>query len=212
MKQLLVVAFAVMLVGCETSYKVAPTAAKVQTKVATAKQATKEAQKRTVELEVSTRDTQKASVTTSEHIESALRAMGGSDYVTAAQELVLAKASNELVQSILNQSYRNIASLGESLRETESNLGDAEQEIVKLETKVAKVVEQGAKDRAVVEQVNWGFGLGAFIYGIKRILTFGFFGVLGLVVILIVLLAIGGPCAIFALKAISWLVNLIRRK
>lgn len=202
----------VLLAGCSTSYKTAPETTKVEVRVATAKRSTQEARQKAVDIQAATIDTQTASKTTAEHIEAALTAMGKSDYVTAAQELVLARASNELVQMILQQSLRNVVSLGKSLETTEHDLGESQEELQTVKKDIKKMAEAQAKAQAIVDEVNWGFRVGALLYFVKGLLAMGFWGIIILAVVLIVLLAIGGPCALFAMRIISWLGSIIKRK
>lgn len=198
-----------LLVGCSTSYKVAPSTDKLAVKVAIAQRTAKEAVKRAAEIEADTARTHSENAKVAAHIDAALKAIGAADYVTAAQELVAAKASNEVVAAMLEQSLRNVKSLGESLRTVEGDLVSAQDEIGMLKQKVDKLAESQAKNQAIVDQVNWGFGLGAFIYGVKRILTFGFFGALALVAVAIALICIGGPAGGFVLRLVG---GLFKRK
>lgn len=208
MRRLACVILLFILPACETSYKVAPSTTKLTTKVATAHRSVQHSQEVTKQIEATSQVIVTNATTTEAHVSAALDAIGKHDYVTAAQELILGKASNALVMEMLRQSIRDVQSLKQSLEEAGNDLTAAEGEIEILNKKVDKVVEQGAKDRAIVDQVNWGFGLGAFIYGIKRILTFGFFGALILIVAVVVILCIGGPVAVFVMNGLragwSW--------
>lgn len=212
MKTKLLTLICLCSLGCGTSYKVAPSTSKIETRIAVAKQATHEARDRTAEITTTTRDTAASAKTTSEHIDAAAEAMAARDYIKAADEMARAKISNELVEYLLRQSLRSLESLGASLRATEENLADAENNIAVLNKKIAHMTEQGAADHAIVKQVNWGFGIGAFLYGIKRILTFGFFGMLILAGAAIVLMCIGGPCALFITRSISALFLMLKNR
>jgi hypothetical protein len=198
-----------LLCSCGTSYKVAPSTDKVAVKVAVATRAIHESVKRSAEVESNTQRTHVEAVTTAAHIDAALRAISASDYVTAAQELTAAKASNQLVQTMLDQSLRNLKSLGESLRTTEGDLVAAQADIAALKKEVDTLATREAKNQAIVDQVNWAFGIGSFIYGIKRILTFGFFGALALAAVGITLVCIGGPAGGFVLRMVG---GLFKRK
>lgn len=198
-----------------TSYKVAPSTAKVQTKIATAKRTVQHARQQTTDLGAAAKDTQAKATTTSEHIDASLKAITAKDYVTAAQELASAKASNEVVMSMLVQSYRNVVSLGKSLEQTDADLVAAEQEVQAVSKEFEKVVIQGASDRAIVEEVNWGFlgvHIGALFYFFKSVLRLGFIGVVVLIVLGVALLILGATVGGPFLKAIGWLWGLLRPK
>lgn len=189
-------------VGCSSgpSFKVAPSTAKVQTKIATAKRSTQENIKRTVDLKADTTETASKANTTAEHIDAALHAIIVNDYTTAAQELSAGKASNALVMEMLQQSLRNITSLGTSLEQTDRDLVAAEQEAEHVNKAFEEVVLKGARAQAVVDEVNWGFlgvHIGALFYFFKSVIRLGFIGIIVLIVLgiaLAVLAAtVGGP-------------------
>lgn len=203
---------ALLLGACGTSYKVAPTTAKVTTKLATAKRTVQHVKKQTAEIETRTQETKNEAAATGKHIDAALKAIGAGDYVTATQELILAKVSNDVVQMMLEQSYRNVKSLGESLQTTENDLTEAEAEVETVKREIEKMAIQGAKDRAIVEQGEWLFGFGYFIVGFKRLLCHALWGTLILVGIVIAMLAVGGPTALFAMRGIRWLSGLWKKR
>lgn len=191
--------------GCDsTSYKVS----RATTKIATARRNIEHAKERTAELETVTKRTQSSATTTAEHIEAAIAANTAKDNVTVAQELIAAKASNALVMLMLEQSYRNIVSLQTSFNQTDSDLVAAEEE-------VKAMAIQGAKDRAIVEEVNWGFlgvHIGALFYFFKSVLRLGFWGIVVFIVLGLVLAGlaafVGGPFKV----AFGWFWSLLRRK
>lgn len=210
--RLLPLALCLLSVGCDTSYQPSPETTKIATKVATARRSVQHAQDVTANIEATAKLTQSHATTTAGHIEASLDAIAKHDYTTAAQELISAKASNELVQMMLQQSLRDVVSLRKSLGDTESDLADAQEEVGKLKGEIEKMALQGAKDRAVVQEVNWGFRIGALLYFVKGILKMGFIGSLILVGLFIVLLCIGGPAALFAMNSVRTILGWLRSR
>lgn len=180
--------------------------------MSTARRSVQQAQDVTGRLEATTKATLSNSTATDGHLASALDAVTKHDDNVASQEIVLAQGSNRVVLQLLEQSLGDVTSLRGSLTQAETDLAGAQEDIRALTKEIAKVTEQGAKDRAIVDRVNWGFGLGAFIYGFQRILTFGFWGALIIGAILLVLMAIGGPFAAFAINLVRSVINLLRKK
>lgn len=207
----LAVASAILFFGCGTVYKPVPTTEKVTNKLERATGSTHDAQTRASEIEEGTNRTKARTSDTSQHVDTALAAITAKSYIVAAQELALAKASNAVVQNMLDQSLRDIQSLRRSLGETERALGEAQGDVTELNKKIQAVAEQGAEDHAIVEEVNWGFRLGALIYFVKGLLAKGFFGVLILGAVLIAMMIIGGPMGILALRILTAL-NPFKRK
>lgn len=211
-RHLTLLACITLFTACGTSYKAAPSATKVATKVATARRSVQHAQSVAKEIEATTAATKVQATSTTGHLDLALSALREKGYVTVEAELNMAKESNASLLALLEQSRRNAASLSESLKTAESDLSDSQTEIERLQKQINELAAQAAKDRAVVDQVNWGFGLGAFIYGTKRILTFGFFGVLALIVVFIVLICVGGPFAAFAWRSVANILSWLRSR
>lgn len=203
MKTLIALLACAFLTACGTSYQPVPETTKVATKIATARRSVQHAQDVTSEIEATARLTQGHATTTTGHIEAGLDAIVRHEYVAAAQELIAAKASNELVQMLLQQSLRDVISLRKSLETTEHDLGEAEQEITVLKADIEKMALQGAKDRAIVQEVNWGFRIGALLYFVKGVLKMGFIGGIVLVVLFIAALCVFGPAAVFSMKGLG---------
>lgn len=207
-----VAACSIFLSACGTSYKIAPSTEKIAVKVAVAKREIQHAQKQADELAVKTKETLSGSATTAGHIDAALTAITAHDYVTAAQELIAAKASNELVQIILKQSLRDVQGFRDSLKHTEQDLSDAEEEIKTLKEDIKKEVLKGAANQAIVDEVNWGFRIGAIFYFVKGLLKIGFFGILILIALVIGIVAFGGLPALLAVRhGVSGVFRLIRK-
>lgn len=205
MRSLSLLCCALLCVGCSsTSYKVAPSTAKVATKLATARQSNHESQTRTTEVATATKTATVTATTTAGHIDAALSAILARNPDQAVQELIAAKTSNAVLLSILEATLRNVTSLQESQTKTDSELVAAETEAERVNKAIETMAVQGAKDRAIVEQGEWGFGLGYFIVGIKRILSHAFWGSLILIGVVVVICVaaffVGGPM----LAGVKW--------
>lgn len=214
-----------LLSACGTSYKVAPTSqsdkhvAKVAEHVSKATLTAKANRERAKALDKSLKAGETATIGVITAIDAAIRSLELKDYPAVGQHLIAAKMGAGFLLT------ENIRLQGEVVRLVEENdsilmdLGAAYdqtaialKESEKFQKEVNKLATSQAKAQAIVDQVNWGFGLGAFIYGIKRILTFGFFGVLALIVVFIVLICIGGPFAAFAWRSVAKILSWLRSR
>lgn len=226
MRFLALICCAILLSACGTSYKVAPTNRKVDQHVAKVSESVSKATvsaKANRERAKAITESLKAGHTATKGvitaIDAAIRSLDLKDYPAVGRSLIEAKMgatflltdNTRLQGEVLRLSGENDTILVELL-EAYKSAGKATEESAKFQKQVDELSKSQAKNQAIVDRVNWGFGLGAFIYGAQRILTFGFFGVLGLIVIIIVMLAIGGPAAIYALRFVRWLWGLIRPK
>ena len=201
-----------LLFGCGgPSYKIAPSTTRVTTPIATAKRSTQEAQERSAAIEQQTQRTHAAAETVGGNIDAALAALAAKDYIGAGKHLADAKAGNAVITAFLNQTLDDLRRMRIRFDQVATDLDTTANEFERYKGSVEKIVTEGAKNQAIVDEVNWGFGLGAFLYGIKRILTFGFFGVLGLAVAAVAMLAIGGPLAIWAMRGIKWILRLFKK-
>lgn len=217
MRFLAICGCAILLSACSgTSYKIAPSTEKVATKLATAKRTVQHARERTTELEKRTTETRVHASSTTEHINAALAAIEKHEYTEAALHLIAAKASNALVESMLKQAQDDVTSVKGSLATTEGDLVEAELEVVKVKKEMAAVVLQAAKDRAIADEVNWGFRIGALFYFVKGILKLGFIGIIILVVVggglAIAAMIFGGPFAGFVWRLFRGIWALLRNR
>lgn len=219
-----VISGALIFAGCKT-YTVAPStrksdehAAKVGEHVSSARVISKANRQRTVDIAKALDASRVTATTVVTDIDAAIRNLDLKDYPKVGEALMRAKLGEGILLDQFNVMQSSMANLilGTDSMLTELGLAYAENERVLLENKrlqdlIDPLARSQAKAQAIVDQVNWGFGLGAFIYGFKRILTFGFFGVLILVGVAIVLLIVGGAPAAFLLREsgmiFSWWKN-----
>lgn len=203
-----------LLTACgSTSYKVAPSTTKVATKVATAKRTAEEGEKKAVSLSTKTKTTQTHASNTTSRVDQALSAIERKDYIDAALQLIAAKVSNAIVEEMLRQALEDVESMRSSFKTVSTDLSEAGERIKELDDKIIKLAEAQAKAQAIVDQVNWGFGLGAIIYGVKRILTFGFWGAIILGGVALILAGIGWWVGVPILSIIwKFISSLFRKK
>lgn len=217
---------AALVAGCSTSYKIAPStqrssehAANVSEHVSKAQVITKSNRDRTVEIFTALNTSHVTATSVVTDLDAAIKSLQLKNYPKVAEALVRAKIGEGMLLDqfkAMEASTKNIIAGNDSLL-TELNAAYAETdatkaELRKLQDEIDPLARSQAKNQAIVDQVNWGFGLGAFIYGIKRILTFGFFGVLGLGAVAIVMLLIGGPAGALALRALQSFLGFIRKR
>lgn len=226
MRLLLAAVCCAALSACSTSYKVAPSnrksdqlAAKVSENVSKAEVRAKANKERVKSAASKVVASEQRAAKVVDDINVAITKLDLHDYPAVGVALIQAKID----AGILLASYE---ALKEDLRVVEKDNDDLiiDLAIVKqtnekilaanaeFQAKVDKLAQSQAKNQAIVDQVNWGFGLGAFIYGIKRILTFGFFGIIGLVIVVVVLLCVGGPVGAFVLNGLRSGVGLLRKR
>lgn len=211
----LTIAACLLLTACGTSYQVAPSTAKVASKLATAKRTNQHAKEQAAGIEVDTKRTEAEAGKSIMFIDDALDAILKRDYDRAVKELTSARLSVGLMREQLQQSLRNQESLRTSFEQTDRDLVAGEQEVEAVNKAMEKVVIQGAKDRAIVEEVDWGFlgvHIGALFYFFKSVLRLGFIGVIFLIVLGVALLILGATFGGPFLKAIGWLWGLLWRK
>lgn len=226
MLRFLTAGLCLFLCACGTSYKVAPSAAnisrplaKVSENVSRASVSARANRERAKALSESLKAGHTATQGVITAIDAAIRSLDLKDYPAVGRNLIEAKMgatfllteNSRLQGEVLRLSGENDTILVELAGALES-AEKANKAVDQFQKEVNKLAESQAKNQAIVDQVNWGFGLGAFIYGIKRMLTFGFWGMLILAGAVIVCLVIGGPAAIYALKFLRWLWGLLTRR
>lgn len=205
MKPIALLACLILAACSNESFKMAPASnAKVKTKLAVAKRSNQESKARASEIETSTKLTEVQQTTTAGHIDAALTAILAHNPDQAVQELIAAKTSNAIAQSVLMGTLRNVVSLKASQEQTDSDVVAAEQHAEGVDKEFEKVVLTGAKNAEIVHQGEWAWGAGYFIVGIKRILEHAFWGsliLLGVVAVIAgVAFFVGGPM----LKGVMW--------
>lgn len=207
----LVAVVALALSACTTSYKVAPSTAKVSTRVAVAKESARSAERHTVAAKTKTVATQTASKGVTSNIDAALGAIETKDYTQAAQFLIAAKVGSAVVQAYLEQTLVDLEAARSNFGTVDGELTAAEGEIKTLQDKIDRQAVDGADDAAIAKRCKSWFGLGAIFYGIERLLKAGIVGILILAGVAIALVAIGGPVGAFALKGVRWFFGLFRK-
>lgn len=219
------IACVAVFAGCSDSFVVAPStrksdehAAKVGEHVSKAQVISKSNRQRTVDVAKALESSRVTATSVVSDIDAAIRSLDLKDYPKVGMALMRAKVGEGMLLEqvkVMQKSMENLVTGTDSML-TELDLAYKENEQVlaenkRLQDQIDPLARSQAKAQAIVDQVNWGFGLGAFIYGFKRILTFGFWGALILVVIVIVLIAIGGPTSVFVLRELrlifSWWKN-----
>lgn len=185
------------LAACSTRYKVAPSTGAISTRVAVAKESSRNAQVQTAAAEAKTIATQAASKGVADEIDGAMAALAAHDYNTAAQHLIQAKVGHATVMAYLDQTRINLVSARSNFDSVATQLNGAETEIATLKTAIEKQTVTGADDHVVATRCKRWFGIGALFYGVERLLTAGIVGILILVGVAIALVVagyfIGGP-------------------
>lgn len=200
------VLFACLLLGAcgGTSYKVAPSNAKVATKLATARRSVQQSQSVTTKIQETTQRSDAEAGKSIVFIDAALDAILRRDYDGAVKELTNARASVVLLKEQLQETLRDTQSLKDSHAQTDSDLVAAEVHAEAVDRAIETVVLKGAKNESIVARGEWGFGTGYFIVGIQRILEHAFWGSLILIGVAIVIVGlsiwVGGPM----LKGVKW--------
>lgn len=216
MRALLCLCAVALLTGCGgTSWKVAPTTAKVATKLATARRTVQHQRETATTLETDTKRTQAEAGKSIIFIDAALNAILRRDYDDAVRQLTSARASVGLIKEQLDAALHNVDSLKTAIDTEDHDLVAAEEESKRVDTAIETMAIQGAKDRAIVEEVNWGFlgvHIGALFYFFKSLLRLGFIGIVVLVVLGIVLAilaaTLGGPF----LAGLQWLWGRFKKR
>lgn len=230
MRFLLAAVCVVLLSACGTSYKVAPTnrkadqhAAKVSEHVSNAEVRAKSNKKRVQSAATKVVASEKQAVKVVDDINAAIASLELKDYPAVGRALIQAKID----AGILIGLYEG---LKEDLRIVEKDnddliidlaLAKVENEKVKaanaeFQLKVDQMAEREAKLQAIVDEVNWGFRIGAVIYFVKGILKLGFFAIIILVVVgaglAIAAVIFGGPFAGFVWRLFRGIGALLRNR
>lgn len=224
MRILSICSFVLLFSACGgTSYKVAPTnrkadqyAAKVSEHVSNAEVRAKSNKKRVESAATKVIASEKQAVKVVDDINAAIASLDLKDYPATGHALIQAKIDAGILLGLYG-------ALKEDLRVVEADNDDLILDLAFAKQKNEKVIEENAKFQnivnegaereaklqAIVDEVNWGFRIGALFYFVKGILKLGFIGIIILGVVGIGIAIFGG---LPALRAVGGVISRFWKK
>lgn len=149
-------------------------------------------------------------------IDFGLDALEAKDYITASQHFIKAKVGSVVIQTLLDQSLKDLTETRVQLSKVKVELKDTRGEVVALKAEVTtlqgeinKQTNDGADDFEVARRCRSWFGVGAIFYGVEHLLKAGILGILilGAVALAIIIggYFLGGPLAMVSGKLLGFL-------